>query len=387
MSRNETEKPVGAARPTARSRQASQEDPFADTRPLIAHEIPQGVDRRSFLMRTAVGGAAAVMTGCSPSPAEKTAKAAETVPPAQAAPATPSAPPLSPDLNVVKKEKGPVLTTVDEFYKVGPGPSSSHTIGPMRITYDFYQRADQTAGRQARHGDEASGEPVRQPQRHRQGTRHGARRARRTGRERTGHRRPEVPRQPARQARPGVPGEARRQVHRREPQGRHLRRHQGRLQAPEHDDGQAPRRQRGAARAGVLLGGRRIHRVEGLHAAEEERAEIPVRDDEGAAGPRRHQQDHDRQDHAGQRDVDLGQERRGGLRLHRQDHQRDGRDGEVGAVDAGRRRAARSDQAAQQGGDRLQARHGRQVSSRTAASARSRRLRWRRPKKTGAATS
>src|SRR5262249_46862624 len=53
----------------------------------------------------------------------------------------PSAPPLAPDLNVVQKEKGPVLTTVDEFYKVGPGPSSSHTIGPMRITYDFYQRA------------------------------------------------------------------------------------------------------------------------------------------------------------------------------------------------------------------------------------------------------
>ena len=33
---------------------------------------------------------------------------------------------------------------------MGPGPSSSHTIGPMRITYDFYQRctklpADQLA--------------------------------------------------------------------------------------------------------------------------------------------------------------------------------------------------------------------------------------------------
>ena len=39
------------------------------------------------------------------------------------------------------KPKGPVMTTIDEFYKVGPGPSSSHTIGPMRITYDFYQRA------------------------------------------------------------------------------------------------------------------------------------------------------------------------------------------------------------------------------------------------------
>ena len=42
------------------------------------------------------------------------------------------------------------MTLVDEFYKVGPGPSSSHTIGPMRITYDFYQRcarlpADQLA--------------------------------------------------------------------------------------------------------------------------------------------------------------------------------------------------------------------------------------------------
>src|SRR4029450_10610566 len=44
------------------------------------------------------------------------------------------------DLDVVKKGKGPVMTLLDEFYKVGPGPSSSHTIGPMRITYDFYQR-------------------------------------------------------------------------------------------------------------------------------------------------------------------------------------------------------------------------------------------------------
>ena len=57
--------------------------------------------------------------------------------PPQAGPA----PPLAADLNVVKKGAGPVLTTADEFYKVGPGPSSSHTIGPMRITYDFYQRA------------------------------------------------------------------------------------------------------------------------------------------------------------------------------------------------------------------------------------------------------
>ena len=49
-------------------------------------------------------------------------------------------PPLSPDLEVVKKSKGPVMTVLEEFYKVGPGPSSSHTMGPMRITHDFYRR-------------------------------------------------------------------------------------------------------------------------------------------------------------------------------------------------------------------------------------------------------
>ena len=37
---------------------------------------------------------------------------------------TPSPVPLSPSLYVVKESKGPVLTTLDEFYKVGPGPSS-----------------------------------------------------------------------------------------------------------------------------------------------------------------------------------------------------------------------------------------------------------------------
>ena len=39
-----------------------------------------------------------------------------------------------------RQSKGPILTLLSEFYKMGPGPSSSHTMGPMRITYDFYQR-------------------------------------------------------------------------------------------------------------------------------------------------------------------------------------------------------------------------------------------------------
>jgi L-serine dehydratase len=46
----------------------------------------------------------------------------------------------SPASPIVTISKGPILTMLSEFYKMGPGPSSSHTMGPMRITYDFYQR-------------------------------------------------------------------------------------------------------------------------------------------------------------------------------------------------------------------------------------------------------
>src|SRR5947209_12456481 len=131
LSNKEADKRADALDSTA----ARGDELVADIRQLISPEVPRGVDRRSFLMRSAVGGAAAVMTGCAASPEGKTAKAIETLPMA-----APSAPPLAEDLNVVMKAKGPILTTADEFYKVGPGPSSSHTIGPMRITYDFYQR-------------------------------------------------------------------------------------------------------------------------------------------------------------------------------------------------------------------------------------------------------
>src|SRR3954468_6105496 len=118
-----------------------QQDPLGSTHQLASHEIPEGVDRRAFLMRSTLIGATAVMTGCAVPAEERVTKSAG---------ASAPTPPLSPNLNVVKEQKGPVMTTVDEFYKVGPGPSSSHTIGPMRITYDFYQRctklpADQLA--------------------------------------------------------------------------------------------------------------------------------------------------------------------------------------------------------------------------------------------------
>jgi L-serine dehydratase len=109
---------------------------------LETSDVPAGVDRRAFLMRSASISAAAVLTGCST--ADKAKQVGTTPPPAATAPA------MSAELDVVKKAKGPVMTILEEFYKVGPGPSSSHTIGPMRITYDFYQRctklpADQLA--------------------------------------------------------------------------------------------------------------------------------------------------------------------------------------------------------------------------------------------------
>jgi L-serine dehydratase len=91
---------------------------------------PPGSDRRAFMMQSAmvaaivaVGGRASPLFGQVPATPPLGAKG------------------VDPALEVVQKSKGPVMTLVDEFYKVGPGPSSSHTIGPMRITYDFYQRA------------------------------------------------------------------------------------------------------------------------------------------------------------------------------------------------------------------------------------------------------
>jgi L-serine dehydratase len=94
-------------------------------------EPPAGSDRRAFMMQSALA-AAIVALGGRASPLFGQV-------PAQAPPLGSAA--IDPNLEVVKKSKGPVMTLVDEFYKVGPGPSSSHTIGPMRITYDFYQRA------------------------------------------------------------------------------------------------------------------------------------------------------------------------------------------------------------------------------------------------------
>jgi L-serine dehydratase len=111
--------------------ESNEADTLGSTEELVSKEVPAGVDRRTFLMRNALIGATAVLTGRSVSAQDRADRLKDGYPPTPA---------LSPALNVVKEQKGPVMTTLDEFYKVGPGPSSSHTIGPMRITYDFYQR-------------------------------------------------------------------------------------------------------------------------------------------------------------------------------------------------------------------------------------------------------
>src|ERR1700756_2897237 len=101
--------------------------------------LPANIDRRTFLIRNAVIGAAAAMTGTVWTAEARAQQAAKEA--AEKSPLPPlDSTSMSQDLDVVKRSKGPVMTVLDEFYKVGPGPSSSHTIGPMRITYDFYQR-------------------------------------------------------------------------------------------------------------------------------------------------------------------------------------------------------------------------------------------------------
>src|SRR5437773_1750594 len=94
-----------------------------------ASKAPVAFNRREFGYTVLAASASALLSGCS-----------RQKPVEQAGQQAPAAPALSPDLAVVKTSKGTIMTTLEEFYKMGPGPSSSHTMGPMRITYDFFQR-------------------------------------------------------------------------------------------------------------------------------------------------------------------------------------------------------------------------------------------------------
>ncbi len=94
------------------------------------------LSRRDLGLAAFASAAATVFASCSGAqPPQQTAE--KSTPPATPAPSASS---LSPELDVVQRSKGNIMTVLDEFYKMGPGPSSSHTMGPMRITYDFFQR-------------------------------------------------------------------------------------------------------------------------------------------------------------------------------------------------------------------------------------------------------
>src|SRR4051794_347453 len=83
--------------------------------PLPAESaVPAGVDRRGFFMRNAVIGAAAALTGAAWTPEARAAQAAKEA--AQAKKEPPKLGATSPDLDVVKKSKGPVMILADEFY-------------------------------------------------------------------------------------------------------------------------------------------------------------------------------------------------------------------------------------------------------------------------------
>src|SRR4030095_9614253 len=105
MSNKEKERFENKLNPTEKPSEVVQEDLLADVSGLISKEIPPGVDRRNFLIRSAVGGAAAVMMGRTVSTQEAIAKALATLPPT-APQAAASTPPLAGDLSVVTTGHG-----------------------------------------------------------------------------------------------------------------------------------------------------------------------------------------------------------------------------------------------------------------------------------------
>ena len=151
-------------------------------------EIPAGIDRRSFLIRNAVIGAAAVMTGTTWTPEARAATGRQGSRGAQNG--------FHPFPQPGRRE------TVQ-----GPGDDRGRGVlqGGSRPLEFAHDRTDahhlrllpalhEAAGRPTRQGDRPQGPPVWQPERHRQGARHRARLAGGPPRQGTGHGGSAVPR-------------------------------------------------------------------------------------------------------------------------------------------------------------------------------------------------
>ena len=227
--------------------------------------------------------------------------------------------------NVVKKAKGPVMTTIDEFYKVGPGPLelAHHRADAHHLR--LLPALHQAAGRPARQGHGAQGAPVRQPERHRHGPRH---RARRRSPASSARSRPRWNRRSStslasnpNQTFPVKLGDKTFNVSLKDivydaPKG----------EFP-HPNTMTCKLMAGDT---VLLeqeyysvGGGFIE-WKGYEPPKKGAAEVPLRDDGGAAEARRGEQAVDRAGGDGQRGGGLRQERGGDQRLHRQDPHGDG---------------------------------------------------------------
>ena len=131
-------------------------------------DLPDGVDRRAFMMRSALIGAMAVITGCSEGPASTGRSAC------RSPPATP-APPLSEELHVAPKSEGAdphdsrrILQSRSRALELPHHRTDAHHLRLLSAL-------QQAARRSARQGDRNQGPPLWQPQRDRQGTRHRAR--------------------------------------------------------------------------------------------------------------------------------------------------------------------------------------------------------------------
>ena len=88
-----------SVKPLNQSAEIDSNDPLGSVNEIASQEVPEGVDRRAFLMRSALIGATAIILDRPVSSQQKADRLST----------TPPVPQLSPTLDVVKEQKGPVM--------------------------------------------------------------------------------------------------------------------------------------------------------------------------------------------------------------------------------------------------------------------------------------
>ena len=255
------------------------------------------------------------------------------------------------------------MTVLEEFYKVGPGPSSSHTIGPMRITYDFYQRCTKLPAAQLA---QATGLKVHLfGSLSATGKGHGTERASLAGL---------VGKEPA-TVDPLFLDEMIVKPEQTYPVKLGDKTFNLSLADIIYDAAKGKFPHPNTMTCKLMAGDKVLYELEyysvgggfiewkGYQPPKKGAAEVSLRDDEGAAPARGEEQPLDRPGHHGERGGRVRQDRGADQRVPRQDRRRDAGDREIGPLRQGRG-PARPHQAALEGGDRLRPGHGREVRER-----------------------